>query len=71
MKRKNKKHILLPAALLIYMVGMAILAYPKYREQGNWNEYLLVVGIGLLLPILLFFVLKRRKRIRDKFTNMD
>lgn len=71
MKRKNKKHILLPAALLIYMAGMAILAYPKYREQGNWDEYLLVVGIGLLLPILLFFVLKRRKKIRDKFTNMD
>lgn len=56
---------------MIYMAGMAVLAYPQYREQGNWNEYLLVVGIGLLLPILLFFVLKRRKKIRDKFTNMD
>ena len=71
MRRKNKKHILLPAALLIYMVGMAILAYPKYRGQENWNEYLLIVGIGLLLPILLFFVLKRRQNVRDKFTKMN
>lgn len=71
MRRKSKRHILLPAALLVYMAIMAFLAYPKYRERGNWDEYLLIIGIGLLLPVLLFFILKRRQKIRDKFTKMD
>ncbi len=71
MRRKSKRYILLPAALLVYMAIMAFLAYPKYREHGNWDEYFLIIGIGLLLPVLLFFILKRRQKIRDKFTKMD
>jgi hypothetical protein len=35
MKRKNKKHILFPAALLIYVTVLAVITYPRYRESGD------------------------------------
>lgn len=71
MKQRAKRHILLPVALLLYTAIMAIIAYPRYQKEQNWNEYFLIIGIGVVLAILLFFVLKRRQRIRDNFTKKD
>ncbi|NLY23707.1 MAG: LPXTG cell wall anchor domain-containing protein [Bacteroidales bacterium] len=71
MKRKNKKHILFPAALLIYVTVLAVITYPRYRESGDWNEYYSVIGISLLLAVLLFFILKRKQKIREQFTKKD
>lgn len=71
MKQRAKRHILLPIALLLYTAIMAIFAYPRYQEEQNWKEYFLIIGIGVVLAILLFFVLKRRQRIRDNFTKKD
>lgn len=71
MKQRAKRHILLPVALLLYTAIMGIIAYPRYQKEQNWNEYFLIIGIGVVLAILLFFVLKRRQRIRDNFTKKD
>ena len=69
MPRNNKKHILLPAILLVYVAILAIVSYPRYEESGEWNEYYAVIGVSLLLAVLLFFILKRRKKIREQFNN--
>lgn len=69
MPRNNKKHILLPAILLVYVAILAIVSYPRYKESGEWNEYYAVIGVSLLLAVLLFFILKRRKKIREQFNN--
>lgn len=71
MKRKNKKQILLPVVLLIYVAILAIMTYPRYQASGNWNEFLSVIGISLLLAVLLFFILKRKQKIREQFTKKD
>ena len=62
MRKKNKRHIFLPLALLIYSAVMAVITFPKYREHEDWNEYFTVIGVCVLMAILLFFVLKRRKK---------
>jgi LPXTG-motif cell wall-anchored protein len=71
MSRKIKRHILFPVVLLAYFAVMAVMAYPRYKASGNWNEYFGVIGISLLLALILFFVLKRRQKIRDRFSKKD
>ncbi|WP_298648671.1 LPXTG cell wall anchor domain-containing protein [uncultured Proteiniphilum sp.] len=71
MSRKIKKHILFPAVLLIYFTIMAVMAYPRYKASGNWSEYFGIIGISLLLALLLFFILKRKQKIRDRFSKKD
>lgn len=71
MSRKIKKQFLFPAALLIYLAIMAYISYPRYKESGNWGEYFAVTGISVLLVVLLFFLLKRKQQIRDRFTGKD
>ena len=71
MSRRVKRHILFPLALLIYFAFMAVLAYPRYKASGNWGEYFTVIGVCILLALLLFFILKRKQKIRDKFSKKD
>lgn len=71
MSRKIKKHVLFPAVLLLYIAIMAYIGYPRYSESGNWSEYFAVIGISALLVVLLFFLLKRKQTIRDRFNRKD
>lgn len=67
----GKRYIMFPALLVIYAIIMAVLTFPKYQESGQWQEYLLVLGGSLLIAVLLFFVLKRKQKIRDKFSDKN
>lgn len=69
MKKKFKRHILIPLLLLIYVVIMVIMAFPNYQESGNWNEFSIILVISLLLIVLLYFIYKRKDKLRDKFNN--
>lgn len=71
MSRKIKRHILFPVVLLVYFAVMAVMAYPRYKASGNWGEYFGVIGVSLLLALILFFILKRRQKIRDRFSKKD
>ena len=71
MPRNNKKHILLPAILLVYVAILAIVSYPRYKESGDWNEYYAVIGVSLLLAVLLFFILRRKQKIRERFNKKE
>lgn len=66
-KNKVKSYVLLPVILIVYTVAMAIISLPRYRRTGNWGEYVLIIGISLLASVILYFVLKKKHKIRDNF----
>ncbi len=69
MKSKLKRHIVIPLLLFIYVIIMVVMAYPKYQESGNWSEFIIVLAICLILIVALFFIYKKKERIRDNFKN--
>ena len=69
MKRKFKRYILIPLLLLIYVAIMVVMAFPKYKESGNWYEFSIILVVSLLLIVMLYFVYKRKEKLRDKFNN--
>lgn len=66
MSLKNKKYIVIPVAIVIYTIVIAIYAGIKYYTPENKVSYFLVIGVNLLLAILLYVVLKRRENFRNK-----
>lgn len=69
MKQKSKRYILLPSLLVIYTLVMAVIAYPRYQELGKWMEYIIVLSGSLLIALLLYFILKKKQKLRDKFSG--
>lgn len=69
MKRKFKRHIIIPLLLLVYIAIMVVMAFPRYQESGNWNEFTLILVVSLLLIVVLYFIYKRKEKLRDKFNN--
>ena len=69
MKRKFKRHILIPLILLVYVAIMVVMALPKYQESGNWNEFTIILAISLILIVVIYFVYKRKENLREKFNN--
>ena len=69
MKRKFKRHLFIPLLLLVYIAIMVVMAIPKYQESGNWNEFTLILAVSLLLIVVLYFIYKRKEKLRDKFNN--
>lgn len=67
MKKKIKSYVLVPVLLIMYTVVMAIVSLPRYRRSGNWGEYVLIVSVSLIASVVLYFVLKRKQKIRDNF----
>ena len=71
MRRKPKKHILLPSVLLLYIAVLHTSVSLVYKESGNWKEYIIVLGISVLLAVSLFFLLKQKQKIRDRFNQQN
>ena len=67
----RKRHNFLPSLLLIYTLVMAVIAYPKYKESGTWVEYLTIIGGCILIAFVLYFILKRKQKLRDKFSGKN
>ena len=71
MRRKFKRHILIPLILLVYVAIMVVMALPKYQESGNWKEFTIILAISLILIVVIYFVYKRKEKLRDKFNNRN
>ena len=71
MKRRFKRHVIIPLLLLIYISVMAVMSFPRYKETGNWGQFATVIGISLIIIVVLFLVYKRREKLRDKFNNKN
>ena len=71
MKRKFKRHILIPLILLVYVAIMVVMALPKYQESGNWKGFTIILAVSLILIVVIYFVYKRKEKLRDKFNNIS
>ena len=66
MKFKNKRHIVIPAAIVVYTLAIAIFFGVKSYSPENQGAFFLVIGVNLVLAIVLYFILKRREEFRNK-----
>lgn len=62
---KNKKYIIIPAAIVVYTIVIAIYAAYKFYTPENKASSFIVIGVNLLLAVLLYFLLKRREDFRN------
>lgn len=69
MKLKNKRHIVIPGAIVVYTVVIAIYAAVKHYTPENKTSFFLVIGVNLALAVLLYFILKKREDFRNRSKN--
>ena len=60
-----KKHKLIVGLLFVYMTGMFIYFFPRNNEMSDVEKWA-VVGVSYLLLVVLWFVLKKRDKLRGK-----
>ena len=70
-RKKKKKRNIMAIGLLIYVGIIAFVAYPKYKEKGEFSEYFLTIGVTLTAIIILWFLQRFREKYREKMNNND
>ena len=63
-----KKHKLIVGLLFVYMTGMFIYFFPRNNEMSEVEKWVMV-GVSYLLLVILWFVLKKRDRLRSKHND--
>lgn len=66
----KKRTLLLVVGLELWVVGIALYALFKEKIVPSWDFYLLLGG-SLVLPIILYFVLRKRDAIRAQNRTGD
>ena len=61
MRKKLKKSIVLPVALLVYTTAMAVLFIPRNQELSDAEKWGTVI-ISYLIIALLWWVLKKKEK---------
>lgn len=61
----QKRTLLLVVGLELWVIGIALYALLKERIVPSWDFYL-ILGGSLILPIVLYFVLRKRDAIKAK-----
>ena len=63
---KLKRSLVVPLALLIYLIGISIYAYPERNPEITWSQYWMTIGITLVCIVILKFLLAKRDKMREK-----
>lgn len=66
MRFKNKKHIVIPVAIVIYTIVIATYFGLKSYTPEMKGTFILVIGVNLALAAILYFILKKRDDLRNK-----
>lgn len=66
MRFKNKKHIVIPVAIVIYTIVIATYFGLKSYTTEMKGTFILVIGVNLALAAILYFILKKRDDLRNK-----
>ena len=69
MKLKNKRHIIIPIAIVIYTLVIAIFFGLKSNSSDTMGAFYLIIGVNLVLAVVLYFILKKREEYRNKNTK--
>lgn len=69
MNLRNKRHIVIPSAIVIYTIVIAIYAGLKMYTPDTKGSYFLVIGVNLALAVALYFLLKKRENLRNDSKN--
>ena len=63
--RKMKKSIIIPLALLIYLVVIAWVSRDRYYA-GEYLHYFGVIGVSAAIIVALHFVFKKKERLKEE-----
>ncbi|MDP4269523.1 MAG: hypothetical protein Q8909_05295 [Bacteroidota bacterium] len=56
----------LATVLIIYLAIIAVVAFPKYKESGDWITYgAIIAGQFCIILLLRFFTLRREKMMKN------
>lgn len=61
----KRKTVLIPGALAIYTIIVAILFIPNQSAEERGSSYLTLAG-SLVLIVILFFILRKQEQIRER-----
>jgi hypothetical protein len=59
-----KKANVISVLLTVYLIVLAVLAFPTYQANGEWIRYVLIVTGQLLIIFLLRYFAIRRERMK-------
>jgi len=62
---KIKRAIGVPAALLLYLIVMAIYAWPGRHPEVTYTQWIVTVIITLACIVFLYFFMKKREKFRN------
>ena len=63
--KKLKRHVVIPLLMLVYLAVMAYISRQRLAD-GEYLYYFGVIGISLAIIVLLYFVLKKKERLRQE-----
>ena len=63
--KKLKRHVVIPFLMLCYLAVMAYISRKRLAD-GEYLYYFGVIGISLGIIVLLYFVLKKKERLRQE-----
>ena len=66
--KKIKKHNLVVGLLFAYTTGMYIYFVPRNNELDTVENWC-IVGVSYLLLVILWFVMRKRDRMRGKYNE--
>lgn len=66
---KFKKSIIIPSALLIYLIIMACISFDEFINSGKYFYYWGVIGGSLLVIVLLHLSLKHKEKLQKEREN--
>ena len=65
MMLKNKRHIIIPIAIVVYTIVIAIYYRVKSYTSESRSAFFFIIGVNLILAIILYFILKKRENLRN------
>ena len=63
--KKLKRHVVIPFLMLCYLAVMAYISRQRLAD-GEYLYYFGVIGISLAIIVVLYFVLKKKERLRQE-----
>lgn len=68
-RRKLKKSQWIPLGVALYAIGMSCYFGPRLIAEGLSVKFWISVAFEILIVVALFFALRRKEKLADKWTK--